>query len=355
MNRKYRPHPAKTPQLQERNALPTLYNIDRLGEAPDEVIFVEGEPDVMALYECGITNAVSLKDGAPPTLRDESDPRWQDEKRFAALATHADLLEGVSTFILAGDMDAPGLALREELARRLGRHRCRVVRWPEGCKDASDMLRAHGPDAVTAGIADATPYPIDGLQDITPGTLLELRHAPPPPALTTGCRATDAILRLPGEGGRLIVVTGIPNHGKSSWVTFLMLHLMQRHGRRFVIFTPEMAPWPQYVALCAQILMGRPFWPSADGPGMSDSEIDAAERWLRPRLRLLTTDSTYDAPSLNLLMERAAAAVLRDGATDLVVDPWNEIEHARGTASETDYTGRALQRLRAFGTRHGFK
>jgi twinkle protein len=348
VNRKYRPHPAKTPQLQEKNALPTLFNVDRLGDAPDEVIFVEGEPDVLALFECGIPNAVTLKDGAGEEARFNP-----DDKRFAALTTHADKLGRIRQFVLAGDMDGPGLALGEELARRLGRHRCRLVVWPDGCKDACDTLREHGPEAVTAAIAKAEPYPIDGLHEIGPETLLALRYAPPPPRLTTGARATDAIMRLPGEGGRLIVVTGIPNHGKSSWVTFVLVHLMREHGRRFVVFSPEMAPWADYAALCAQVLVGCPFRPTTDDPGMSDGVIIAAQNWLRSRLHLLAADTLDDAPTLDWIIERAAASVLRDGTTDLLIDPWNEVESDRRNLSETEYIGRSLQRLRAFGMRYG--
>jgi hypothetical protein len=88
-----------------------------------------------------------------------------------------------------------------------------VAQWLQG----RDTLRQHGPETVKAATENAEPYPIDGLHEIGPETLLALRHSPP--RLITGTRATDAIIRLPGEGGQLIVVTGIPNHGKSSWVT----------------------------------------------------------------------------------------------------------------------------------------
>ena len=45
---------------------------------------------------------------------------------------------------------------------------------------------------------------------------------------------------------------------------------------------------------------------------------------------------------------------MRDGVTDLLIDPWNEIDHSRPSGiSETEYIGRCLQRLKAFGLRHG--
>jgi twinkle protein len=227
-----------------------------------------------------------------------------------------------------------------------------MAQWPEGCKDACDVLRAHGPDAVTAAVRDAQPYPIEGLQRINVGTLLALRHSVPPLLLTTGAAAIDRILKLPGEG-RLIIVTGIPNHGKSSWVMFVHIHLMAEHDRRFLVFSPEMQPWENYVALCAQIWCGKPFWPRVGLEFMSDDGIGRAEAWLRERMVLLVSDAEDEPPTLDWIIERARAAVLRDGVTDLLIDPWNEVEYDPGNLTETQYVGRALQRLRAFAFRHG--
>lgn len=346
-NRKYRPHPDKNPQAQEPDALPTLYNVDRLGDAPDTVVWVEGEPDVMALFECGIPHAVSLKDGAPSSVN------AANEKRFEALRTHADLLAKPKRIILAGDNDSPGIALREELARRLGRHRCWIADWPEGCKDACDTLARHGVEAVQRAIADAQPYPIEGLQRVTADRLLALRHMPPPSVMTTGCQASDAVLKLPTEG-RLIVVTGIPAHGKTSWTRFVMMHTAREHRRRWAVFSPEMQPWEHFVAQCAESLVGKPFWPKAGFDGMSDQEITQAGEWLADRLTMIVCDAEDEAPTMDWLLEKARAVVLRDGATDVLIDPWNEIEQARPDGvSETEFIGRALQRWKAFGLRHG--
>jgi twinkle protein len=346
VNRKYRPYPAKQPQMQEKSALQTLFNVDSLGPNPDEVIWVEGEPDVMALWECGFHHAVSLKDGAPER------EGLNGERRYAAMTTHADLLAPVSKFVLAGDTDPAGLALREELARRLGRHRCWTVDWPDGCKDACDTLKNYGLETVVACINDARPYPIEGIQSIQRGTLADLRRLPAPAVMTTGVGSTDRVLKLPSEG-RLITVTGFPSSGKTSWVRFLMVHTALMHERRWLVFSPEMQPWEGFAAQLAEVYIGKPFYPHPTHPNMTDSELDRAEQILGRYIHMLVSDAEDEPPTIDWIIERARVAVLRFGITDLLIDPWNEVEHKRGDMSETEYTGRMLQRLKAFGLRHG--
>ena len=347
VNRKYRPRLQKQPQAQEKDALQTLFNGDAVIHHEDEIVWVEGEPDVMALAECGINYAVSLKDGAP------SKAGAGNDKRFEALATHETDLAKVKRFILAGDNDSPGLVLREELARRLGRHRCWIVTWPQGCKDACDVLVKHGPDAVLGAVKAAEPYPIEGIRKLQRGALRKFRALPPPVTMSTGTSTTDQVLHLPTEG-RVIVVTGYPNHGKTTWLRFVMIHTAARHGRRWAVFSPENQPWERFMIDCARTYAGKPFYPIRGIEAcMSDAEIDEAEAFLADRISMIVCDVEKDRPTADWIFERGAAAVLRDGVTDFAIDPFNEIDQQRGTMSETDYVSLFLQRCRAFGQRYG--
>jgi twinkle protein len=349
VNRKYRSFDKQF--VQEKNPLPSLFNIDAVTE-PDVIVWVEGEADVMALHEAGYPQTVSLANGAPAELRDEDDPRREDDRRFLALRTHAETLNKVKKFILAGDNDGPGIILREELARRLGRHRCWLVEWPEGCKDAGDVLRAKGARAVQAAIEAATPYPIAGIRHIDDETMLDARYRTLPPTMTTGTIAGDRVLRLPTEG-KLIIVTGYPGAHKSRWLKHVAVHTMMEHGRKWLIFSPEMQPWNQFAAMFAETWAGKPYHPGDGYPGFTREEVLAAAAWLRDRLVMLVTDSEDVAPTLDWILECAQAEVLRTGVTDLQIDPWNEIEHSRGNLTEAEYINRGLQRCKAFALRHG--
>lgn len=353
VNRKYRSRHKQI--VQEKDPQHTLFNIDAVVDY-DAVVWCEGETDCMAIHEAGWPQVVSLKDGAPAKSRAEDDPKRDFDRRYEALATHAECLQKVQKFILAGDMDEPGLILREELARRLGRNRCWIVKWPQGCKDAGDALMEFGVDVVNECLENAKPYPIEDVQEITGQALADYLARPAPRVLSTGITALDQAFKLPGEG-RLIVVTGMPNAGKSQLVMAIMMHLMLREDRRFLVFSPEMQPWEEFCVMCAQVLVGKPArrgrnWCEGD-PLMSLADQIGAGDWMNDRLRFLASDAEDKAPTLDWILDRGAESALLLGITDLLIDPWNEIEHQRSGMTETDYIGRALQKIKAFSYRHG--
>ena len=81
VNIKYRTKDKKF--RQENGAERTLFNIDAVkghweSTGRKEVIIVEGEMDVLSMFEAGFSYACTLPDGAPKTAKfDESDKRFQ--------------------------------------------------------------------------------------------------------------------------------------------------------------------------------------------------------------------------------------------------------------------------------------
>jgi twinkle protein len=213
-------------------------------------------------------------------------------------------------------------------------------------------LRLHAAAEVQQRIEGAEPYPLAGVQLVRVGTLASHRRRPAPPTMTTGTGASDAVFQFPGEG-RIIVVTGYPNQGKSTWATFVMMHVAKKHGRRFAVFSPEMLPWEEYAARCAEIHTAQSYRGSAALPAMSDDDLAMAEEFLEKHIVMLVPDSEDEAPTLDWFLGRVRELVTRHGVTDALLDPWNELSFDRKGESETDHIGRALQRLRAFGMRHG--
>ena len=73
-------------------------------------------------------------------------------------------MEDKIRIILALDNDERGIVLRNELIRRLDLERCQLVEWPEGCKDANDVLMQYGEERVRMCIEAAHDIPLVGIQ-----------------------------------------------------------------------------------------------------------------------------------------------------------------------------------------------
>jgi twinkle protein len=86
---------------------------------------------------------------------------------------------------------------------------------------------------------------------------------------------------------------------------------------------------------------------------LPESVISKWAEWCRSRFAFISRDSGDEAPTLDWLMDTYRSCVLRDGVTDCLLDPWNQIAHQRGALSETDYIDSALLQWSAFGRRHG--
>jgi twinkle protein len=86
-----------------------------------QLIITEGEVDTLSVMEAGYTNVISVPDGAS-----DKKLEWVEELDKD--------LAGFKRIVLLTDGDSVGIAMRNELARRLGRHRCWRVDWPEDAK-----------------------------------------------------------------------------------------------------------------------------------------------------------------------------------------------------------------------------
>ncbi len=143
----------------EAGAERILYGLDDCDGVGDMVI-VEGEMDKLAFEVAGVTRCVSVPDGAPaPNAQNYSG-------KFDFLDT-TDVFDRADRVIVATDADEPGQKLADELTRRIGPEKCWRVRFPDGCKDANDVLLKHGPEGVQQLLAGAVPPDLQALASST--------------------------------------------------------------------------------------------------------------------------------------------------------------------------------------------
>src|SRR6056300_1096041 len=133
-----------------KGAEKVFYNINSI-VGYEYCVLVEGEMDVLALHEAGITNVISVPNGA--TL---------NTNNLDYLDNCIDYFEDKNKIILAVDSDEAGQALQAELVRRLGSEVCYLASFDD-CKDANEYLIKYGTEKLVQRITGARPVPLENV------------------------------------------------------------------------------------------------------------------------------------------------------------------------------------------------
>jgi twinkle protein len=314
----------------ESGAELTFYGLDDID--PECVVIVEGEIDKLSVERVGFTSCISVPNGAGTNLD--------------ILASAEQYLEPVKKFVIAGDSDLPGRKLQGELIRRIGPERCCRVEWPEGCKDANEVLLREGENVLRRLIETAPPVPIEGVFEVRDvmNSLIQLYHLGRPPGMNPGWKNLDELYKP--RPGQWSVVTGSPGSGKSTLLRAMLVNLAMEYNLQFLVFPPEDSPPEEYISQLTENYLGLPFDP---GPTtrMTEQELIEAADWVEKHFVIL--DPPEGKRDLGSILDIARAMVFRRGINGIVIDPWNEIEHqVPAYTTETQYIHSSLVKIRSF-------
>ena len=321
---------------QEAGGRQIFWNVDCLADdtlAGEALVITEGELDAIAAIQSGLPRTVSVPGGAPATRSDDDGSGSRGGRRYAFLEAAGPQLRHVRDIVLAVDADGPGANLLHDLVVRLGRHRCKWLRYPEGTKDLNDVLRAHGEAAVRALIRDAQWSCVEGVY-----LLSELPPAQPPPAFETGIAGLGPHYRI--RRGDFCVMTSLPGHGKTSLVNEIACRMAESQGWRTVFASFEQMPQIDHRRAL------RSFHASRLEKDMDEAGRAAADRWIDDHFAFVVPGED-DEVTLAWVLEKLAAAILRYEAGIVVIDPWNEMDHSRPRdMTTTEYVGFAIRQFR---------
>ncbi|KRA84223.1 DnaB-like helicase C-terminal domain-containing protein [Altererythrobacter sp. Root672] len=340
VNHKHRNTERKDHQM-DPGARLVLWNAEALTRpevlsGQESVVITEGEWDALAAIQAGYPATVSVPNGAPAEASDDPDAA----KRYDWARTHRAALYDVQEFILACDADGPGYLLLQDLVRLLGAERCRLVRYPAGCKDLGDVLAVEGVAGVTRCLDCANPYPVQGLYRLS-----DFPERGEVVSYSTGVAGLDDLMRI--VPGTLTVLTGYANAGKSTLMTPIIAHALRHH---FPVCVASFETMPKPVLrdhLRAAVL----------GCGIHElggKFLDEVDALLEERLVIVAQMVDEEEEfTLEHFLGLCEMAVLQYGVRMVVLDPWNELEHRRRPdETETEYIGRANRAIKQFARRY---
>ena len=308
------------------------YNIDSI-KGQTECIITEGEMDALSFIEAGFTSVVSVPNGANANLSYLDD--YID-----------DYFEDKETIYIAVDTDSKGVELRDELMRRLGAERCRVLTYGDDCKDANEHLLKFGKASLIECLKSAPETKLEGVFSVSDfeTSLDALFENGMQKGLVIGHENFDKYCSF--ETKRLCIVTGIPGSGKSEFIDEIAERLNMRYQWRFAYFSPENAPLAYHASKLIEKLTGKKF----DKKHLNPGEYRQVKEHLEKDFFFISPASDF---KLDTILDKAKSLVRRKGIKALVIDPYNRLEsQATGRMSETLYISETLDKLTAFAQRY---
>tara|TARA_R110002110_G_scaffold184291_2_gene391002 strand:- start:4083 stop:5786 length:1704 start_codon:yes stop_codon:yes gene_type:complete len=302
----------------QTGAARSLWRIDEWDS--DDLVICEGEMDALSFEQVGVS-AVSVPNGAPSTLSN-----GENGGKYSYLWDAKEQIGKATRIILATDADEPGRLLSEEIARRIGKARCWRLSYPEGCKDANDVLGKHGEESLREVLSGATPWPVNGLRDVSEyrSDVMAIHQNGLDHGIKTGIAELDNLYRVCPQ--TLTIVTGVPGSGKSAFLSWLTVHLAMKHNWSTAVLSAETPPTIMLLQMSGifkeQAYLGN--------NKMSDPDLAQALDWLSDKFVILDDSDT----SVTSVVERAQAAVLRMGVRMLIVDPFNFLTGTGGKSDE---------------------
>jgi twinkle protein len=293
------------------------------------IVIVEGEMDALALYECGFKNVISVPNGAS-----------LGKINFDYLDNCIDSFADDTKFIIAVDNDQAGQNLQAELVRRLGAENCSYVRFKD-CKDANDCLIKYGIIGITESMNEAKEFPIEGVftaNDIEEG-ILNFYNNGLPKGCGVGMGELDMHLRY--VEGYLTMITGIPGHGKSEFLDFILCRLNISHDWKAALYSPENHPMELHFSKFAEKITGKPF-EGADR--MSPTDLRTMMDWHSKNFFFINPKEDF---TLDTILAAVKSLIRKKGVKSFVIDAWNKLDH-KYTGIETKYISEELDKITKF-------
>ena len=199
----------------EKDTMPILFGMAQC-EDFSRLVITEGQIDSLSVASCGIKNAVSVPTGA---------------LGFTWLANCWDWINKFEEIVVFGDYEKGKITLIETLEKRIqGKVKC--VRCEDYLceKDANDILRKYGKDAIIKAVENAELREVKYVKRLANVEAVNLADLP---KIKTGMRQLDRVcgglLR-----GHVVLLSGKRGEGKSTFMSQIVAEAIEQDNAVFV-------------------------------------------------------------------------------------------------------------------------
>ena len=324
--------------FQAKEAEPIMYNLDRL-VGQKEIIVCEGEIDAISWEVAGYTNHTSVNQGAP----NENDSNV--DKKLECITNCYDVFENAETIFVCVDNDPNGKRLEQELIRRFGAEKCKIVDLSD-CKDANEYLVKYGAFELSQTLKSAKEVKIDGvftLQDNFDSMMFGFENGQKR-GQTTYIDDVDKAWKW--RKSEVNVWTGYQNEGKTLFLNQLAVIKAYFDGDKFAVFSPESVPMDDFYNDLIEMFIGTTSDPYYNEAQMSKADYLLGMSFIDKHFYMVYPDFDF---KLETILEKVKYLVRKKGIDHLIIDPYNTIEHLMNAGEREDlYISRFMAILKRF-------
>lgn len=201
----------------EKDCMPILFGMAQC-EDFSRLVITEGQIDSLSLAEAGIKNACSVPTGALGST-------W---------VPHCyDWVQKFDEIVIFGDNEKGHITLVDMIQNRFSHKKVKIVRMCDylGEKDANDILRNHGKDALITAVENAETVLNKQVRDAADIKRVDISSIP---KIKSGFKRLDELLEGGFMYGQVILVTGKRGAGKSTVCSQFVCEALEQNHNAFI-------------------------------------------------------------------------------------------------------------------------
>ena len=289
----------------EKDTMPILFGMKQCVDF-ETLVITEGQIDSLTLADCGIKNAVSVPTGA---------------LGFTWLENCWDWVLKFKEVVVFGDCENGKITVADELSKRLPMP-VRVTQ-PEdyfGEKDANDILRRYGKEAVVSAVHNAKLKPVNRVKELADVQAVDIYSME---RIFTGINEIDRII----GGfyfGQVILLTGKRGEGKSTFMSQLIVEALEQGYKTFA-YSGELTDyhfkrWLDFQAAGPDNIVSNKDQFGEETYLLTNEVIDKLNNWYRGKAYLYDNSAVIESEELESLLVTIEKAVCRYGIRFVCID-----------------------------------